>query len=65
MTSHIFRGWQIKILQKIFFPYIREPPYCGMYRSSRSTAVENLCATILLLQHSAAKTSCNLAAGAL
>jgi len=26
MNRHIFRGWQIKILQKFFFPYIREPP---------------------------------------
>jgi len=37
---------------------------CGTYRRSCGTAVENLCDTLSLLQHSAAKVRCNVTVAA-
>jgi len=52
-TSHINYQIQFGILRY------------NMYRSSSGRVVENLYATILLLQHSTAKVDCNIAAGAM
>jgi len=38
---------------------------CGMYRSYRATVVKYVCSTIILLQHSAAQVSCNVAVAAI